>query len=309
MRIVFMATGEIAEETFKWLLKSGHDVCGLVTQPDRPVGRKQVLTAPGVKTLAQDADIPVIQPEKVREASALTQIKDWEPEIIVVMAYGQILPQKLIDIPSRAIINLHASLLPKYRGASCIQGPLKAGDSKTGWSVIHVEKKLDAGNVICQQEIEISPQETGGELHDRLAQCAPAALEEALRIFENQDVVEGEKQDEAATSYVPKLLRDDGRIDWNQTAEEIERLIRAYHPWPGTFAMLKGKRLKIFPPTEISSSSGKPGECLGMTHEGIGIACAQGSLVLKNLQPDGSRRMTAQEVIAGRAEALQAGLE
>jgi len=280
MRIVFMATGEIAEATFSWLLKSGHQVCGLVTQPDRPVGRKQVLTPPGVKALALEARIPVIQPEKVREEEALAQLEDWNPELIVVMAYGQILPQKLIEIPSRAIINLHASLLPKYRGAACIQGPLREGDPITGWSVIHVEKKLDAGNVILRKELEIKKGETGGELHDRLAAFAPTALEESLALFEQNDEVPGEVQDEAGVTYVPKLMRDDGRIDWTQSAQEIERLVRAYDPWPGTYTLMAGKRLKIFPPLEVSISSGKAGECLSLDNDKIEIACGQGSVLI-----------------------------
>ena len=144
MRLVFMVTGEIAEPTFAAALASEHEVIGLVTQPDRPVGRRQILTPPRAKEMALAASVPVIQPEKVSEQEALVQIKKWSPEVIVVMAYGQILRQKLIEIPSRAIINLHASLLPNYRGASCIQAALKNGDSETGWSVIHVVKKLDA---------------------------------------------------------------------------------------------------------------------------------------------------------------------
>ena len=175
MRLVFMVTGEISEPTFADALSGPHEVVGLVTQPDRPVGRKQVLTAPRVKEMALVSGIPVIQPESVREEEALGQIREWAPEVIVVMAYGQILPQKLIDIPSRAIINLHASLLPKYRGASCIQAALRNGDSETGWSVIHVVKRLDAGNILLQQPFPIQPRETGGELHDRLAVAGPAA--------------------------------------------------------------------------------------------------------------------------------------
>ncbi len=150
MRLVFMVTGEISEATFADALTKKHEVVGLVTQPDRPVGRKQVMTAPRVKEIALESGIPLIQPESVREAEALDQIRQWNPEVIVVMAYGQILPQALLDLPSRAIINLHASLLPKYRGASCIQAALKNGDAETGWSVIHVVKRLDAGNLILQ---------------------------------------------------------------------------------------------------------------------------------------------------------------
>ncbi|MGJ8694840.1 MAG: methionyl-tRNA formyltransferase [Verrucomicrobiaceae bacterium] len=308
MRIVFMATGEIAESSLKAVVDSSHEVVGLVTQPDRPVGRKQVLTAPKVKSIAQGAGIPVIQPEKVRDPNALQQIRDWAPEVIVVMAYGQILPQKLIEIPERAIINLHASLLPKYRGASCIQGPLKEGDRMTGWSVIHVVKALDAGNVILQRAFEIGEMETGGELHDRLAKAAPTVLMEALTLL-SQGEVPGEEQDEDSHTYVPKLNREDGRIDWGLPAVELERLVRAYDPWPGTFTTLDGKRLKIFPPTKVLSGVGEPGSYLGEVDGAIEIACGSGSLMLQLVQPDGKSRMAASSLARGKASALLEGFK
>ena len=308
MRIVFMATGEIAEATFSALLDSNYEVVGLVTQPDRPVGRKQILTAPGVKNLAIEEGIPVIQPESIREEESLQQLRDWAPEIIVVMAYGQILPSSLFEIPSRAIINLHGSLLPKYRGAACIQGALMNGDEEAGWSVIHVVKKLDAGNIILQHPFEIAPEETGGQLHDRLALAGPAALLEALYLFE-QGEVEGVPQEESEMTYVPKLLREDGRIDWSKPTIEIERMIRAYHPWPGTFCELGGKRLKIFPPVRVSGKSGEAGEYLGLVDGGLEVACGVGSLVLSELQPEGSRKMSGAELARGRGEALKEGLK
>ncbi|MDA7887837.1 methionyl-tRNA formyltransferase [Akkermansiaceae bacterium] len=308
MRIVFMATGEIAEPTFSALLESGHEVAGLVTQPDRPVGRKQVLTAPGVKDLALKAGLPVIQPESVREEDALDQIRKWAPDLIVVMAYGQILPLSLIRMPTRAIINLHASLLPKYRGAACIQGAIVNGDHETGWSVIHVLKKLDAGNIVLQHPFEIAPEETGGQLHDRLALAGPAALTDALELFEEGEVP-GTPQVEADMTYVPKLLREDGRIDWSKSATEIARMIRAYHPWPGTFAELGGKRLKVFPPVRVGQKSGKAGEFLGLLDGGVEVACGVGSLVLSEVQPEGSRRMSSEELARGRREALNQGLK
>ncbi|MEN8693890.1 MAG: methionyl-tRNA formyltransferase [Akkermansiaceae bacterium] len=307
MRLIFMATGEIAEASFAAAISSGHEIAGLVTQPDRPVGRKQILTAPKVKEMAHAAEIPVIQPERVGEETALAQIREWNPEIIVVMAYGQILPQSLIEIPAKAIINLHASLLPKYRGASCVQGPIREGDTQTGWSVIHVVKKLDAGNVILKQELTIHPNETGGELHDRLAEVAPKALLEALSLLENGECV-GAVQDESAMTYVPKLLRDDGRIDWNDPAEQIERLIRAYHPWPGTFAEFSGKRLKIFPQTRVGQGVGKPGALLENEDKSLEVACGNGSLILEAVQPEGKACMDAGSFLRGYGDQLEYGL-
>ena len=308
MRLVFMVTGEISEPTFADALSGPHEVVGLVTQPDRPVGRKQVLTAPRVKEMALVSGIPVIQPESVREEEALGQIREWAPEVIVVMAYGQILPQKLIDIPSRAIINLHASLLPKYRGASCIQAALRNGDSETGWSVIHVVKRLDAGNILLQQPFPIQPRETGGELHDRLAVAGPAACRAALDLLSRGEV-SGSPQDESLQTYAPKLLRDHGLIDWSLSAVDLERLIRAYDPWPGNYSRLGGKRLKIFPQTRCGEGSGSPGTLIAVHDDGMEIACGEGSLIVSEIQLEGSRRMGAAELARGHREALEAGLK
>lgn len=308
MRLVFMVTGEISEPTFADALSGPHDVVGLVTQPDRPVGRKQVLTAPRVKVMAEEAGVPVIQPEVVGQPEALDQIREWAPEVIVVMAYGQILPQKLIDLPERAIINLHASLLPKYRGASCIQAAIRNGDAETGWSVIHVVKKLDAGNVLLREPFAIKDGETGGELHDRLAATGPSACRAALTMLEAGEVP-GEVQDESLQTYAPKLLRDHGLLDWSASAEELERMIRAYHPWPGTFSRLGGKRLKVFPATRCGEGKGEPGQFLGQIDGGIEIACGAGSLILGEIQLEGSRRMSSAELAQGHRDTLVKGLK
>jgi len=308
MRLVFMMTGEISEPAFAQALGSEHDVVGLVTQPDRPAGRKQVMTAPRVKEMAVEAGVPVIQPEKVGEAGALAQIRDWAPEVIVVMAYGQILPQKLIDLPSRAIINLHASLLPKYRGASCIQAALRNGDPETGWSVIEVVKKLDAGNVLLRHPFPIFEGETGGELHDRLALAGPSALRKVLELLEKGEVP-GEVQDETLQTYAPKLGREDGVLDWTASAVDLERLVRAYHPWPGTVTKLGEKRLKIFPPVRVGEGKGSPGEFLGLAGAGLEVACGKGSLILSEVQPEGSRRMAGEALARGHLRDLQKGLK
>lgn len=303
-----MVTGEISELTFADALAGGYEIVGLVTQPDRPVGRKQIMTAPRVKDLALEAGVPVIQPEKVREKEALEQIRTWNPDVIVVMAYGQILPQSLIDLPKRAIINLHASLLPKYRGASCIQAALRNGDSETGWSVIHVVKKLDAGNVILRQPFTILEGETGGALHDRLAKAGPAACRAALALFAQGEAM-GEVQDESLQSYAPKLERRDGYLDFSKSAVEIERLIRAFDPWPGTSAGLGAKRLKIFPLIQVGTGTGEPGQFLEREDGLLEVACGEGSLILGEVQLEGSRRMAGGELARGHREALEDGLK
>lgn len=309
-RIVFMGTGDIALPSLTALLENG--LIALVTQPDKPVGRKQILTAPEIKALALEHGIPVLQPERAREKTFLAELTELKPDIIVVMAYGQILSQTLLDIPAIACINLHASLLPKYRGAACIQAAIDAGDTHTGITVMHVVKALDAGDIILKTEVEIGQTETGGELHDRLAELAPAALTEALKLLRNNTATRT-PQDESKVSYISKLMREHGEIDWSQSAVALERRIRAYHPWPGTstsFTDKKGRqrRLKIFPPVTCEAgiaSEQAPGS-VSISEEGaLHITCGEGRLALQEVQPDGSRRMSAEDFLKGNS--LEAG--
>ena len=307
LRIVFMGTGDIALPSFSSLLGGDLvDLVGLVTQPDKPVGRKQVLTPPQIKVLAEEHHVPVFQPEKVRDAAFLDELAELKPDVIVVMAYGQILSQRLLDIPRVACINLHASLLPKYRGAACIQAAIDAGDSHTGITVMHVVKALDAGDVILKKETLIGVDETGGQLHDRLAELAPEALTESLVQLADGSASRT-PQDEDLVSYIPKLMRSDGVIDWSMPAVELERRIRAYDPWPGTstaFVEKKGRhqgrerRLKIFPPVKVVAGSGEAGEVIGCG-DVLQIACGEGVLEVSLLQPDGSRRMSAADFLLG----------
>jgi methionyl-tRNA formyltransferase len=301
-RIVFLGTGDITLPSFEYLLEK--QLVALVTQPDKPVGRKQIMTPPQIKSQAIDHDIPVFQPAKVSDESFLHQLAELKPDVIVVMAYGQILSQALLDIPKVACINLHASLLPQYRGAACIQAAIDAGDATTGITVMHVVKALDAGDVILKKECVIGKQETGGQLHDRLAELAPSALAEALELLKVGEATRT-PQDPAQVSYIPKLMRGDGEIDWSMPAEALERRIRAYDPWPGTstaFTEKKGRhqgrqrRLKIFPPVCVVDASGVPGEVL-VCGDVLQIACGDGALEISKLQPDGSRRMSASDFL------------
>ena len=313
MRIVFIATGDIALPAFRHLLRKGPRPLALVTQPDKPVGRHQVLTPPAIKTEALEAGIPVFQPEKIGEIAA--ELAALGPEILVVMAYGQILRKNILTLASKAIINLHASLLPKYRGAACIQAAIDAGDAETGITAMHVVRELDAGDVIHARAIPISPGETGGSLHDRLADLAADVLEQTLAQLASETALRI-AQDPSQVTYIPKLERDDGRIDWNQPATAIERRIRAYDPWPGTFTMTlalprdagtaggspapppKEKRLKLFPPTLVSDQQIPAGEI--RLHEGRWlIGCGQGSIQLDSVQPEGSKRMAAADYFRG----------
>ena len=300
MRLIFIATGDIALPSFRHLLACGPRPLALVTQPDKPVGRHQTLTPPAIKVEALAAGIPVYQPEKIGDIAA--ELAALEPEILVVMAYGQILRKNLLTLASQAIINLHASLLPKYRGAACIQATIDAGDAETGITAMHVVRELDAGDMIVARAIPIAADETGGSLHDRLAELSPTVLAEAL-----QKLTDGTAsripQDEAASSYVSKLEREDGKLDWTQDAAAIERRIRAYDPWPGTYTVaIEGsneKRLKIFPPVTAVDHSLSPGE-LSIVEGHLVVGCGSGALRLETVQPDGSRKMSAADYLRGR---------
>lgn len=311
MRIVMMATGDIAIPSFQALADTGN-VVALITQPDRPVGRHMELTPPRVKVLANELGIPVFQPEKMRDAAAVEQLRAYEPDIVVVMAYGQILSQEVIDVPRIACINAHASLLPRHRGAACIQAAIEAGDDETGITIMHVVKKLDAGDIICQVSVPLRGTETAESLHDDLAQLAPEALMEAISQLE-EGVDMREEQDENLMTYAPKLLRAHGQIDWTQPALQISRKIRAYHSWPGTFTIYpsvksgQDKTLKIYPPVDLFSHIRKPADAVpGMVLEagpdGMLVSCggrSGGAIRITTMQPTGARKMNAESFFAG----------
>jgi methionyl-tRNA formyltransferase len=300
MRLVFIATGDIALPSLRHLLEHGPRPLALVTQPDKPVGRRQELTPPAVKTLAIEAGVPVLQPFKIGDAAA--ELAALNPDVLVVMAYGQILRDNILTLPRKAIINLHASLLPKYRGAACIQAAIDAGDSESGITSMHVVRELDAGDIIDMKSIPIAPDETGGSLHDRLADLAVEVMAGTLEKIAAGTATRT-PQDQSQVSYVPKLDRDDGRIDWNLPASAIERRIRAYDPWPGTFTIAieggKEKRLKIFPPSRVTGTGMPPG-VIAPENDRLLIGCGEGSLELESVQPEGGRRMSAEEYLRGR---------
>jgi len=299
MRIVFIGTGEIGVPTLQALLKSEHEVLGVVTQPDKPVGRSQSIEAPPIKTAFSGA-IPVLQPARITEARAIEGIAAFKPEVIVVMAYGQILPRGVLDIPRIACLNLHASLLPRWRGAAPIQASIAAGDRETGITVMYMDEGLDTGDILLKRHIDILPMDTGTTLHDRLAMIAPETLLEALQLL-----AKGEApripQDNALATYAPKLKRDDGKIDWSDSAEVIERKIRAFDPWPGAFMTIETngmRHLKIFSAT-IVARRGRPGEILE-SEKDLVVAAGEGALALGEVQLEGKKRMTTKEFLHGR---------
>ncbi len=304
MRLIFIATGDIALPTFRHLLENGPRPLALVTQPDKPVGRRQVLTPPAIKPEALAAGIPIYQPERIGDITE--ELAALKPEILVVMAYGQILRKNILTLASNAIINLHASLLPKYRGAACIQASIDAGDTETGITAMHVVRALDAGDMIVSRAIPISQDETGGTLHDRLADLSPGVLAEALEKLAS-GTAPRIPQNDAASSYISKLDREHGKIDWTAPAAAIERRIRAYEPWPGTYthAIEDGhpRRLKIHPPTTVVEADLAPGEISTVDGQLV-VGCGQGALRVVSLQPEGGRRMVAADYLRGRKPRL-----
>lgn len=296
MRIVFIGTGEIGVPTLRALQKSEHQLVGIVTQPDKPVGRAQKITPPPVKAALSESQMSMLQPAQIKDPQSIEEIRLLEPDIIVVMAYGQILSRAVLEIPKIACLNLHASLLPRWRGAAPIQAAIAAGDPETGITVMFMDEGLDTGDILLQRKIDISPSETGATLHDRLAQIAPEALLESLRLLgaENAPRI---SQDKSLASYAPKLNREAGRLNWNDGAETIERKIRAYNPWPGAFTEFAGRNLKIFAASMVDLR-GKPGEILRKDRELV-IATSDRALSLTEVQLEGKKRMTASELLRG----------
>ncbi len=300
MRILYFGTGDIGLPALRRLL-SQHEVCGVICQPDKPAGRDQVLTPPPVKPLALAHGVPVFQPQKIRHEAAL--VADLQPDAAVVMAYGQILPKQVLDAPRLGCFNLHASLLPRHRGASPVQAAIMAGDRESGITVMYMDEGLDTGDILLQERLTLTAEETGGSLHERLAQLAPAALQRALDRLA-AGTAPRQPQNPALATHAGKLQRGDGVIDWSKPAEEIERLVRAYDPWPGTLTTLPGgAALKIFPPLQICQGEpgcAPPGSVLSADAEGIVVACGAGMLRVHSLQLQGRKRMEAGAFLAGR---------
>ena len=304
MRILFIGTGDIGLPTLRFVRESStHELVGVVTQPDKPVGREQRVRPPPIKAELSATGIPILQPARIRNEDALAQIRGLAPEVIVVMAYGQILPRALLEIPTIACLNLHASLLPRYRGAAPIQAAIVAGDSETGITVMYMDEGLDTGDILLQARLPILPDETGGSLHDRLAQLAPDALCEALDALAAGSAARM-PQDSSRATYAPKLTRENGRIDWQEPAELLARKVRAYNPWPGALAEItessgKTRHLKIFRATPSDKEVGTPGTICAPNESELLIGTGRGSLRLEQVQLEGKRRMSAADFLRG----------
>ncbi|MBV8378340.1 MAG: methionyl-tRNA formyltransferase [Verrucomicrobia bacterium] len=303
---MFMGSGEIGLPTLQWLAQTSvAKLAGVVTQPDKPTGRSQTVTAPLPKRLAATLGVPILQPVKVRRAEELDRIAELAPDLIVVMAYGQILPKRLLDMPTLACLNLHASILPRHRGAAPIQAAILSGDGFTGLTVMYMAEGLDTGDILLTRRIVIRRRETGGSLHDRLAALGPEALSSAFQLILSHQAVRI-PQDESKATYAAKLERESGRIDWSQDCWRLDRLIRAMNPWPGAFTLVRTdenaeKKLKIHKALPVHRVSGQASAVSGMGERGIVVACGKGALLLLEVQLEGKRRLSAPEFVRGFA--------
>ena len=298
MKIVFMGTPDFAVPSLQALLDAGHEVCAVYTQPDKPQGRKQVLTAPPVKELALQRGIPVYQPVTLKNEDEQAKLRALAPEVIIVVAYGKLLPKAVLDIPPRGCINVHGSLLPRWRGAAPIQWSVIAGDQKAGVTTMQMAEGLDTGDMLLTYETEIGARETAGELFDRLAQAGAALLVETL---EKLDSITPRPQDDSQSCYAHMLDKQMAVIDWTKSAHEIDCLIRGLNPWPVALTTLAGARLKIYA-AEPVSGTGKPGEVLESDpKKGLTVACGAGALALHEVQLVGGKRMKSADFLRGHA--------
>ena len=298
MRIVFMGTPDFAVPSLQALIDAGHDVCAVYTQPDKPQGRKQILTAPPVKTLALEHDIPVFQPNTLKNEDEQARLRELAPEVIIVVAYGKLLPKAVLDIPPHGCINVHGSLLPRWRGAAPIQWAVIAGDEMAGVTTMQMAEGMDTGDMLLTYETKVGEKETAGELFDRLAQSGAELLTQTLVKL---DEITPRPQDDAQSCYAHMLDKQMAVIDWSRSAHEIDCLIRGLNPWPIALTTLSGERLKVFA-AEKAAGNGEPGTVLEADpKKGLTVACGEGALRLTEIQLVGGKRMKATDFLRGHA--------
>ena len=298
MRVVFMGTPDIAATCLKKILADGFDVVGVYTQPDRPKGRGMKMVASPVKEVALTANIPVFQPETFREEETVEALRALKPDICAVVAYGRILPQKVLDVPTFGCINIHASLLPKYRGSAPYQWAVLDGLKETGVTAMYLCREMDAGDIIDVSKTPIGENETAGELLDRLAVLGADLLSKTLSRFAAVGKVPATPQNPEEVSYAPMLDKTMCPIDWNKSAAQVHNHVRGLHPWPVATMVLQGKTFKVHD-TRVVSGSGAPGQILGLTKTGLVIACGEGAVEITSLQAEGGKRMAAPDYFRG----------
>jgi methionyl-tRNA formyltransferase len=303
IKTIFIGTPDFAVPSLRALIKDeDFDVVAVITQPDKRVGRKQILTPPPVKVEAQKHNIVIHQPEKIFNLKYL--ILNLNPDIIIVIAYAQIIPESILEIPKYGVINIHGSLLPKYRGASCIQAAILNGDEKTGITIMKMDKTLDTGPILAQTEIGIALDDTAGSLYAKLSELGASILTSTLKKYIAGEI-KPQPQDNSSASYVGLLKKEDGKIDWKKSAEEIEKHIRAMNPWPSAFAKIKNKNLKIIEAENniLKINKHKIGE-LFLDNNKLAIQCGQDALIIKKLQLEGKKEMVTEEFLRGHKDLI-----
>jgi methionyl-tRNA formyltransferase len=299
-KLIFMGTPQFAVPTLQALIEKGHEILAVVTQPDRPKGRGRKLIPSPVKELAAAHQIKVLQPQNVSDEHFCDQIRQMEPDTAIVVAFGQILKKNLLTIPGWGVINIHASLLPKYRGAAPIPWAILNDESKTGLTVMRMDEGLDTGPILFQKEVPILEDETAGQLHDRLSELAGKLIVEALTHMAKTHVKEI-PQDESLASYASKIEKRDSLVDWKQPAMKISCLIRALDPRPGAYTLLEGKQVKLFSATVVDRSGldGVPGRVVKNTREAIHVGTGQGIIGIREIQYPGKRRLSIPDFLRG----------
>ncbi|MBS0465193.1 MAG: methionyl-tRNA formyltransferase [Proteobacteria bacterium] len=296
MRIIFAGTPPFAAAALNALADAGHDIVLVLTQPDRPAGRGMKLMPSAVKQAALARGLPVSQPPSLKSPEAQTELRAVDADVMVVAAYGLILPQAVLDLPRLGCLNIHASLLPRWRGAAPIQRAILAGDTETGITIMQMDAGLDTGAMLSKTAVPIRDDDTAASLHDVLAAAGAEAIVAALA---NYATLVPAAQDDAQATYAAKLSKDEAQLDWGQPADALARAVRAYNPVPGAWTLLDGAPLKVWT-AAVAPGAGDPGTVLRTDAEGLVVACGGGALALREIQPAGSKRMTAAAFLAGR---------
>lgn len=307
-KIVFMGTPDFSVPVLKQIIDDGYEVIGVVTQPDRPVGRKKVLTPPPVKVEAEKQGIPVYQPEKIRQPDELEKVLALKPDLVVTAAFGQILPKELLDAPKYGCINVHASLLPELRGGAPIHYSILQGKEKTGITIMYMAEKLDAGDILTQVEVPITETDTVGTLHDKLSEAGSKLLSETLPKLLNGEL-NPIKQNEEEATFAYNIKREQEQIDWSKTGEEIYNHIRGLNPWPVSYTTFDGKVVKIWNSKKVKhAKSEEPGTIIRLEEDGIIVASGNDTAVkITELQPSGKKKMSAEQFLRGSGSHLTAG--
>ena len=301
MRVVFMGTPDFAVGTLEALLQSRHQVVAVVTQPDKPKGRGKAMQFTPVKEVAVREEIPVLQPKKVREPEVVEEIRQFHPDVIVVVAFGQLIPKAILDMPQYGCVNVHASLLPKYRGAAPIQWAVIDGEEKSGVTTMQMDEGLDTGDMLLTEEVVLDPQETGGSLFDKLSEVGAGLLLKTLDDLEAGNIHPQKQPAESTTAYAAMLTKKMGEIDWTQSAVQIERLVRGLNPWPSAYTHLGQKTLKIWRAAVRTSmkQEKEPGTVILIDKKHFGVQTGDGMLEILELQLEGKKRMDADAFLRG----------